>query len=136
MKQNIAQLMALLDWNNSQELQKRGIDAARAVSDLYVFIQPVSPDYHKNVWENCAKIRCKHSDTALEPYLTALLKWLQDLTWPGALRIMERLSTYQNSASFAEAINDCKIDAVSNNDEVWLENIGELQQLRQSRFPV
>lgn len=30
-------------------------------------------------------------DKELAPYMSLLLKWLQDLNWPGALLVLERL---------------------------------------------
>ena len=34
------------------------------------------------------------TDVVLEPYLDSLLEWLQDLNWPGALTILDRLKIF------------------------------------------
>ena len=85
---NIDYIMDLLDWNNSAEEQEKGIRLARDVKCINVFLQPRSNRYHrynKNVWDNCAKILSDRSDEELEPYLTALFEWIEDLNWPGAI---------------------------------------------------
>lgn len=53
---NIDAIMALLDWNNSAEQQERGIELAKNVKCINVFLQPNQREYGKNVWDNCAKI--------------------------------------------------------------------------------
>ena len=45
----------------------------------------------KHVWENCAKIFISKSDEELSPYYGALFEWLQDMNWPGAELIYDRL---------------------------------------------
>lgn len=81
----------MLSWKNSFEVQSEGIKLAREINDLSLLIQPpVDP----SVWEHCAKILCEKTDAELEPYLDGLLEWLQDLNWPGALTIVERLKTF------------------------------------------
>lgn len=91
---NIDYIMSLLSWNNSAVEQKKGIDFAKDVKCINAFLQPGLP-YGKDVWENCAKILCERSDEELYPYLWDLLEWLQDLNWPGAFLIMERLISYK-----------------------------------------
>ena len=91
---DINYIMSLLDWNNSLEEQKRGIELAQKVKDFNVFIQPCNISFNINVWDNCAKILFEKSDEELEPYLNKLLEWLQDLNWPGALTIALRLKLF------------------------------------------
>ena len=54
---NIDAIMALLDWNNSAEQQERGIELAKNVKCINVFLQPNQREYGKNVWDNCAEYR-------------------------------------------------------------------------------
>ena len=42
-------------------------------------------------WENCAKVICEKTDEELNKYTCEMLEWLQDINWPGAFLIMERL---------------------------------------------
>ena len=60
---NIDAIMALLDWNNSAEQQERGIELAKNVKCINVFLQPNQREYGKNVWDNCAKILSERSNT-------------------------------------------------------------------------
>lgn len=64
------------------------IDMVRDIKDLSVFIMPPA---HPFVWEKCAYILFDKTDQELEPYLESLVDWIQDLNWPGALTISERL---------------------------------------------
>ncbi|MHC1695128.1 MAG: DUF5071 domain-containing protein [Eubacteriales bacterium] len=89
----------MLDWNNNEANQKKGIQIAKLIKDLNVFLQPLTDNFNKNVWDNCAIILCEKTDDELEPYLIPLLEWLQDLNWPGALLILRRLSSLKNHKS-------------------------------------
>ncbi|MGO5549106.1 DUF5071 domain-containing protein [Wansuia hejianensis] len=37
---------------------------------------------------------CDRSDKQLETYLDKILEWLQDINWPGAFWISERLENF------------------------------------------
>lgn len=52
---DIDYVMELMDWNNSIENQKKGVELARNIKCLNAFLQPGAP-YGKSVWENCAKV--------------------------------------------------------------------------------
>ncbi len=91
---DIDYIMNLLDWGQSQENQKKGLQMAKQVYSFNAFIQPCNKKYNKNVWDNCAKILTEKSDEELTPYLPQLLEWLEDLNWPGALIILDRLKAF------------------------------------------
>ncbi len=91
---DIDYIMNLLDWNQSEESQEKGVQLAQKVQNFNVFIQPCNKAYSKNVWGNCAKIISQKSDDELSPYLSTLLEWLEDLNWPGALIILDRLKVF------------------------------------------
>lgn len=84
----------MLDENRSLEIQEQGIEVARKMKEIDKFILPISPEYSKNVWLNCAKILDEKTDQELSPYLPELLEWLQDLNWPGTFIIIERLKRF------------------------------------------
>lgn len=84
----------MLDENRSLEIQEQGIEVAREMKEIDKFILPISPEYSKNVWLNCAKILEEKTDQELSPYLPELLEWLQDLNWPGTFIIIERLKRF------------------------------------------
>ena len=80
---NIDEIMDMLDWNNSIEVQEKGIELGGKVRCINVFLQPGHPGHCKNVWDNCAKILSQKSDETLKPYISNLLEWIEDSNWPG-----------------------------------------------------
>ena len=124
---NIDYIMDLLDWNNSIKKQEKGIELAKNVKCINVFLQPGGRYYGKNVWDNCAKILSERSDDELSYYLIELLEWLQDTNWPGATCIFERIKRYSDDESFNFAYNYCIKRAHILNDEIWLNNLDDLK---------
>jgi hypothetical protein len=123
MDYNFSELMTLLDWNNSEINQKKGRENAKSFKDLSIFMQPLTDEFNKNVWDNCAMILCEKTDDELEPYIICLLKWLQDLNWPGALSILRRLSSFSYQESMVLARNKCIEQAKKDNDSIWIDNM-------------
>lgn len=113
------ELFEMLDWNQPEPVQKEGRSIARIESDISQFMQPFSERYNKNVWDNCAMIVAEKTDLELEPYLKALLEWTQDLNWPGALLILNRLKAFSNRHALEETVKQCLAAAKEQNDEVW-----------------
>jgi len=118
--------MDMLDWNNSIEMQQKGIELAKDVKSINVFILPMHPGCNKNVWENCAKILANKTDEVLNPYLTELLEWLQDLTWPGTLIIIERLKKFSETEMLSFSVKESVKIANATNNYIWLKNLAEL----------
>lgn len=85
---DIDQIFEMLSWNNDNEMQIKGIEEAKKVKHLSVFLQPIES---KSVWENCAKVLISKSDEELALYLVSMFMWLQDMNWPGAYLIYDRL---------------------------------------------
>ena len=59
--------------------------------------------------------------------MSLLLKWLQDLNWPGALLVLERLKHVEPKfiiRDLEKAINE----ATQNNDLAWIEFLSELTE--------
>ena len=125
---NIDYIMGLLDWNKSINDQVKGIEMAKDVENINVFLQPCNKYYNKNVWDNCAKILSEKTDEELSPYLVELLEWLQDLNWPGALCIVNRLENYVDDISFNLAFNTSIKYAQALKDEVWESNLRGLKR--------
>lgn len=88
---DINEIYNMLKWENSPKIQSEGIKAAKKITNLSLLIQPMT---NMTVWEPCAKILSEKSDEELEPYLSELLEWLQDLNWTGATIIELRLKTF------------------------------------------
>lgn len=121
------ELLCTLDWSMPNDVQKVGIALAKEETNIWMFIQPMNENYNKSVWENCAKVLKGKSDELLLPYLIPLIEWLQDLTWPGAEAIFERLSTIP-AATLSGPISYSVMRAVEHDDLVWLSNISMLVQ--------
>ena len=65
--QDITEIMNMLDWHKPPEVQSKGIALAENAETVRPFIQPLTPEHNKNVWENCAVIIAEKSDEKLEP---------------------------------------------------------------------
>ena len=115
---NINYILSLIDWNNTLDQQAAGIKMAENIKDIQAFIQPCTESNNKNVWDNCALIISKRSDAELFPYLDNLFAWLQDMNWPGALCILDRLQKYVKTPSFYSVLNACFEKAKAENDYV------------------
>lgn len=123
---NIDEIIELLDWNNDVEIQQKGIELAKNIKDITVFIKPKHHNYSKMVWENCAIILRDKTDEELTPYLENLLEWIKDINWPGALIIMERLKQFLDTQKIADAINSCFNKAIKDNNNIWIHSLAEL----------
>lgn len=124
---NIDYIMELLDWNNSIEKQEQGVELAKEVKCINVFLQPGGHYYGKNVWGNCAKILSARSNEELSPYLIELMEWLQDMNWPGAFCILNRLKEMVNEQLFQHSYTICLKCAKALDDEVWESNLKMLK---------
>lgn len=119
----ITEILDMLDWHMPSEIQTKGISLAKNAGTIIPFIQPLTPKHNKNVWENCAVIIAEKSDEDLKPYLGELLEWLQDMNWPGAFCILNRMQKYSDRDSICNAINACIEKAKECRDEVWESNL-------------
>lgn len=106
---------------------QKGIDAAKQIKNLFPFMQPiiVPPEKSKMVWEPCAKIVAMRSNKELEPFLLMLLEWIQDLNWPGALIIYDRLAMIPFS-TIEFAYNHIRAKAERANDSCWVDVLDNL----------
>ena len=123
---DITEIMDMLDWHMSSEIQLEGISLARNIETIIPFIQPLTPKYNKNVWGNCAVIISERSDEEIKPHLPEVLEWLQDMNWPGAFRILDRLQKYEDIDSLNKSLMICLRKAKMLNDETWECNLNML----------
>lgn len=122
---DINQIYEMLNFNNTQEIQLEGEVLAKKIRNLSLLIQPPAPP---SVWEHCAKVLSEKSDAELEPYLKSLLEWLQDINWPGALIILDRLKLFSEK-SLKNAFIECYSYASSIDNEeglMWIDYLSEL----------
>ncbi len=127
MSVNIDEIMEMLDWNNSEEIQEKGRQLAKEVKCFHVFIRPICLQYSKNVWDNCAMIIAEKTDEELKLYLKELFQWLEDLNWPGALCIWDRLKEYGDKERLNCTLQQCMYDAKVLKRRAWLDNLRDFQ---------
>jgi len=120
---SITEIFNMLDWNLPSEIQAEGRKSAKEIENIEPFLQPLTPEYSKNIWDNCAVIIAERSDEELHPYLYELLEWLQDMNWPGAFCIFYRLKKYAKWHELSNAISISLAKAEANNDDVWKDNL-------------
>lgn len=111
----IDRIFEMLSWDNEEEIQAKGIEEAEKIRHLSVLIQPIES---KSIWENCAKVMASKSDEELESYLIPLFEWLQDMNWPGAEIIYERLKMIPEQKIKA-SYDICLAKAELTEDSVW-----------------
>lgn len=123
---NVDEIMDMLDWNNSLEMQRKGVELAKGIKCINVFLQPMHKEHNKNVWNNCAIILSERTDEELAPYLLHLFSWIKDLNWPGAYCILNRLNEFKRDSMFCFAYQESVKAAKKLDDEIWLEVLFEL----------
>lgn len=118
-----------LSWEENEAKAQRGIAAAEELHNLFPFIQPITvpPEKSKTLWEPCARIVAMRSDKELVPFMFMLLEWLQDLNWPGAMIIYDRLSQMPYS-TIEFAFQHSHIKAEQTNDTCWLGALDDLYE--------
>lgn len=118
----------MLNWQSRFGDQLQGIKLARNLDDLSLLILPSANGEGKNIWENCARALYEISDDRLEKYLPSLLEWLQDLNWPGALIILDRLKIFSGEKLKKPFIDRFSYADNLNNEEglMWLDRLSEL----------
>lgn len=113
-------------WGQPKEVQQAAIEEARSIQNLWLFIQPMILPNPKAVWENCAIILAQRTDSELEPYLPQIFEWLQDLNWPGAIIIHNRLLDMEEQMLSRQLARSQK-RAQTEKDDEWLFNLKYLQ---------
>lgn len=109
----------VIKWDGGNELGEH-------INSINVFLQPANLDINKNVWENCAKILARKSDNDLQPYLLNLLLWLEDINWPEAFIIIDRLRNFSGELLvdvFSHSVNLATMNWYS---EMWLDYLSGL----------
>ncbi len=116
-----------LDWNNDETEILAAKNELMKIPDesIHLLVQPLSK-YH---WENAADVIVSLGIDRCKPILNEILKWLQDLNWPGAMKVFSMLKNCKSrdiDSYLAEAINLARVEK----DDEWLENINMLIETR------
>ena len=100
---------------------------AKKYKYLHPFFQPMIPG--KSVWEPCARVIASKSDEELKqkPYLNAMFQWLQDINWPGAIIIYDRLLQMPFS-EIEESFIHIRRFAEEEKDMLWLYALDEFKK--------
>ena len=116
---DIDTIFSMLESSNDKQTQLKGIEEARKVKQISVFFRPKG---RKEIWENCAKIISEKSDSELEAYLYDMFVWLQDMCWPGADIIYDRLK--KMTSNYKKHMFDYCLDIAKKiNDKPWEESL-------------
>ena len=126
---DIDYIFDLIDWNQPQEIQKRGLELAKSVKSINAFLQPCDKKYNKNVWDNCAKILYERGDEELRPYLGRLMEWLEDMNAPGAFVVFDRLLLFRDKQWLKYIISVYMKEAELLSENVWFENLNNLNSM-------
>lgn len=113
-----------LSWNVSKDLQQKTMQNIIS-NKKFPYKNLLQPNGRKDCWENCANILICLDDDNLIDLLPGLLEWLQDLNWPGAKIILERLKKMPIE-KINIALREAKKEAIQTNDQEWMENLEEL----------
>lgn len=124
---DIDYILDLMDWNRTEEEQAEGLRLARQVKAFNVLLQPCDKKNNKNVWDNCALIISEKEDLELFPYLFELFMWIQDLNWPGALCVVDRLQNFGKMISYDRQWQEAYTCAKALKNKVWMENLKMVQ---------
>ena len=122
---DIQKIYEMLNWENADEIRAKGFRLAKKIEDLSLLILPPAAP---SVWECCAQVLSEKPDIVLEPYLNSLLEWLQDLNWPGALIILDRLKIFSGEKLKKPFMDRFAYANNLNNEEglMWLDYLSEL----------
>lgn len=125
---SIDKIYEMLHWHSHFGNQLEGIKLARKLEDLSLLILPFANGESKSLWENCARALYEISDERLEHYLPSLIEWLQDLNWPGALIILDRLKVFSGNKLIKPFMERFDYAVNLNNEEglMWIDNLSEL----------
>ena len=115
---SIDEIYSMMSWDNDISVQLCGIEEAKKIKSLWVFILPILESNSKSIWENCANVLASKTNNELQPYYVELLEWLKDMNWPGADVIFNRLSTISYD-EIKLPLEICLSSSKKSNDTVW-----------------
>ena len=94
MTEEVKRVLSMLHSNKSKEIQKKGIKKALEIEDIGIFFD-IKFFGNFLYFENCAHVISTKTDIELEPYISEMMEWIEDLNIPGAITILDRLNRMQ-----------------------------------------
>lgn len=114
-------IIDMLSWNRSEKIQKEGRYLINQKPN-FDYKTLILPDGRKDCWTECAVIICELDNCNIIKLLPDLFVWLQDMNWPGAKEISERLSKIPKSI-ISSIVEEAIAIAIRMDDEQWASNI-------------
>ena len=114
----------LLSWNKTEEEQEEVLKIINEKKNVD-WEELIIPENRKDCWYNCARILALQSDDVLMGLNDHIFEWFQDINWPGADILMERLHQIPPDKirnNYYMAIKKANIQK----DEEWAENLQEV----------
>lgn len=124
---SIDKIFKMLSGKSNENDQTKGIEEAKKIKHLSVLIMPIES---KSIWENCAKVLISKNDEELKLYLFELFNWLQDMNWPGAYLIYNRLKCMPFK-DLEHAYSVCLEKAKKTNDNPWIQALKDFRKEQQ-----
>lgn len=114
----------MLSWNKAEEEQEEVLKTISKIKN-YEWEELIIPENRKDCWYNCARILAVQSDDVLIALNDRIFEWFQDINWPGADVLIDRLHQIPPDkirANYLMAIEKANVQM----DEVWAENLQEV----------
>lgn len=122
-KYSFDDIMKMLSWNAPGKVQQKGLALAKKTGYAGWYFSPMLEGKQKDVWENCARVISGHSDEELTPCLMKCFIWLQDMNFPGAQHIADRLHSFKKTEALDREKEKAMQIARLIGDEDWTENL-------------
>ena len=99
-----------------------------AHTDEYDVAELILPAREKGLFQRCAFIISKMPIDFIAKHAVELMEWFQDLNWPGAALIQQRLILFSKTEMLAAIVNRMVRSLSILADDVWLNSIKGLEQ--------
>lgn len=114
----------MLSWNKAEEEQEEVLKTISGKKN-FEWEELIIPENRKDCWYNCARILALQSDDVLIALNDRIFEWFQDINWPGADVLIDRLHQIppdKIKANYLMAIEKANVQM----DEVWADNLQEV----------
>lgn len=120
---NLDELISNLSCNRNHDKQNISIKQLQKIKDDNLSLL-IMPSNRKSTWENAAKVLVHIGYPRIQPIVFELIDWLQDINWPGAIQIIDLLTTVDKKKLVIEIEKKLEIKVVDDvpikEDDMWL----------------